>query len=128
MTNAHIIIENGRKMVVLPLASYKRMVSLLEEKEEARDAAQAKAILARVRAGKEALLPASVVDTILDGAHPVRAWRDHRGLTAQMLAQKAGISRAYLTQIEGRKRNGSVEVLSALAKALRTSLDALLED
>ena len=127
MRNAQIITEKGRKMALLPLAEYKRMLAIIETKADAQDIQDAEHILARVKAGKEPLVPGVVVHAIIDGAHPVRAWRTHRGMTAAALAGKAGISRAYLTQIETRKRKGTTDIFRALAKALRTDVDSLLE-
>ncbi len=127
MRNAQIITENGKKMAVLPLAEYKRMLSIIEDREDAQDIRDAKSILARVKAGDEPLVPADVVRAIIDGAHPVRAWRTHRAMTAAALAEKAGIARAYLTQIETRKRKGTIDVQRALAMALHTDVDSLLE-
>ncbi|MSP41757.1 MAG: XRE family transcriptional regulator [Alphaproteobacteria bacterium] len=127
MRNAHIITENGKKMAVLPLAEYKRMLAIIETKEDAQDIQDTKSVLARVKARKELLVPGEVVHAIIGGAHPVRAWRIHRGMTAAALAEKAGIARPYLTQIEGRKRRGSIDILRAIAKALRTDVDSLLE-
>ena len=127
MRNAQIITEKGRKMALLPLAEYKRMLAIIETKAEAQDIQDAEHILARVKAGKEPLVPGVVVRAIIDGAHPVRAWRTHRAMTAAALAGKAGISRAYLTQIETRKRKGTTDIFRALAKALRTDVDSLLE-
>ncbi|MDR3448156.1 MAG: helix-turn-helix transcriptional regulator [Alphaproteobacteria bacterium] len=127
MTHIQIITEKGRKMAVLPLSAYKRMVSALEDKEDARDIREAKAVMARVKAGQESLIPGDVAHAILDGVHPVRAWRDAKGMTAQALATKAGISRAYLTQIERGSRKGTVAVMRALAKALGIGVDALID-
>jgi len=92
MRNAHIITGNGRKMAVPPLAEYKRMLAIIETKEDAQDIQDAEHILARVKAGKEALVPGEVVRAITGGAHPVRAWRTHRAMTAAALAGKAGIA------------------------------------
>ena len=61
----------------------------------------------------------------LDGSHSVRAWREHRGLTLQALADAAGISKAYVSQIEGGKRAGTAATVKKLAKVLRVPLDAL---
>ncbi|MGK2958061.1 MAG: helix-turn-helix domain-containing protein [Acidimicrobiales bacterium] len=127
MRNAQIITENGRKMAVLPLAEYKRMLAIIEAKEDAQDIRDAEHVLARVKAGKEPLVPGEVVRAIIGGAHPVRAWRAHRGLTAAALAEKVGIARAYLTQIETRKRKGTIDILRAVAKALHINVDSLLD-
>lgn len=127
MRNARIIAENGKKMAVLPLAEYKRMLAIIETKQDAQDIQDAEHILAGIKAGKEPLVPGEVARAIIDGAHPVRAWRIHHAMTAAALAQKAGIARAYLTQIETRKRKGTIDVLRALAKALRIDVDSLLD-
>jgi len=128
MRNARTITENGKKMAVLPLAEYTRMLAIIEAKEDTQDIQDARHILARVKAGQEQLVPGEVVNAIIGGAHPLRAWRTHRGITAAALAEKAGIARAYLTQIETRKRKGTIGILRALAKALQTDVDSLLED
>jgi len=63
-------------------------------------------------------VPGAVAHAILDGAHPVKAWREYRELTQDALAEKAGISKAYLSQIETGNRNGVAKTLKALASAL----------
>lgn len=74
----------------------------------------------------EELIPSEITFALLDGANPVRVWREHRGLTQQQLAQAAGISVPYLSQIESEKRVGSPDVLAALARGLARSLDDLV--
>jgi DNA-binding XRE family transcriptional regulator len=74
----------------------------------------------------EELIPSEVTYALLDGANPVRVWREYRGLTQQQLAQSAGISVPYLSQIESGKRAGSTEVLASLARGLARSLDDLV--
>ena len=49
-----------------------------------------------------------------------------RGLTQQQLADAAGISKAYLAQIESGKRQGNARGLQALAEALDIELDEIL--
>jgi DNA-binding XRE family transcriptional regulator len=68
-------------------------------------------------------IPAEVVERKLAGAHPVRAWREHRGMTLSALAAKAGLPHGYLSEIENRKKPGSVAALKALAEALGVTLD-----
>lgn len=53
----------------------------------------------------------------LAGDHPVKAWRNYR-MTQDALAQAAGLSKPYLSQIENRSRAGSRDALQKLAKAL----------
>lgn len=69
--------------------------------------------------------PDSVVAAILEGVHPVRAFRDHRGMPQAALAKAAGTSPVYLSQIErGRRRPGRKQH-AKLAKALRVDADLL---
>jgi ribosome-binding protein aMBF1 (putative translation factor) len=59
-------------------------------------------------------------------AHPVRIWREHRGLSPQALADKAAMARSYLVEIESHKKPGSVAVYRRLANALGVAVDDLL--
>lgn len=52
---------------------------------------------------------------------PIRTWREHRGLSRQILAQRTGISVSYLAQIESGRRKPSQETMSRLAAALSIS-------
>ena len=52
---------------------------------------------------------------------PIRTWREHRGLSRQILAQRTGISVSYLAQIESGRRKPSQETMSRLAAALSVS-------
>ena len=80
---------------------------------------------ARLAAGQEELVPAAVVNALLDGANPVRVWRDYRGLSAKDLAQRADLAPAYLSQIETGKREGTVETLRKIAQVLNVTIDDL---
>ena len=59
------------------------------------------------------------------GESPVKLWREERKLTQQELAEQAGISKPYLSQIETGKRQGTLETLAAIARALAVPLDVL---
>ena len=56
----------------------------------------------------------------------MKAARKLRGLSLRVAAMRLGISASYLAQIEGGKRNLSLEVLFAAARAYKVSLDVLL--
>jgi DNA-binding XRE family transcriptional regulator len=118
------VIKKGGKpeWAVIPYVEYEQLLERLEMADDVRAYDEAKK---RLEAGEE-LVPAEVIYAILDGANPVRVWREHRGLTQQQLAQGAGISVPYLSQIESGKRTGSADVLAALAKALELSLDDIV--
>ena len=55
----------------------------------------------------------------------VRALRIEAGLTQQMLADKCGIYRTYLSRIEGGDANPSLNVLAALADTLNIEIHQL---
>lgn len=61
------------------------------------------------------------------GAH-VRAERARRGMSRKLLAEHAGISERYLTQLESGKGNVSVVLLRHLASALGMPLARLVDD
>lgn len=113
----------GDELVVLPRVDFE---ALLEFVEDAEDLAAAEQIAAAVADGTMETFPGELVFAISDGANPVRAFRDHRGLTAEALAAKAGISRAYLSQIEAGRRNGTAATLKKLATALGVDVDLLI--
>lgn len=76
--------------------------------------------------GLQPPIPAEVRHAIADGGHPVRAWREHRGLNQGQLAAMIGISRAYLAQIEGGERTGTLEVMARIARALNRPIEHLI--
>ncbi len=85
-------------------------------------------ILAAAEAEGDARLPHPVALAIMGGESPVRAFRDHRGLTLRDLSERADISVGYLSEIEHRRKPGSVRVLARIADVLGTRLDALVLD
>jgi transcriptional regulator with XRE-family HTH domain len=76
--------------------------------------------------GLEPPIPGEVRQAIAQGVHPVRAWREQRGLNQGQLAAMIGISRAYLAQIEGGERTGTLEVMARLARAVDRRLEDLI--
>jgi transcriptional regulator with XRE-family HTH domain len=71
-------------------------------------------------------LPIPISERCDTGAHPVRAWREFRGFTQTQLALVAGISRAYLAQIEGGERTGTLEIVARLARVLDCLIEQLM--
>lgn len=50
--------------------------------------------------GTTELIPHSVVSRIVDGATPIRAWREHLNLTQEEVARRLGISQPAFAQQE----------------------------
>ncbi len=67
-----------------------------------------------------------MVGRLIAGENKVRVWREHRGMTAAALADAAGISTPYLSQIESGKRDGSIDVMKRISSALRMTVDDLV--
>jgi DNA-binding XRE family transcriptional regulator len=123
---AQIIEKDGKpEYAVIPYAEYLRLLEALEDKA---DAAAVAEFQEAYRAGREFLVPAEILRRELAGESPIKLWREHRGLTQQDLADKAGISKPYISQIESGKRQGTVETIAAIARVLNVPLDVLTED
>jgi DNA-binding XRE family transcriptional regulator len=120
------IIEKAGKpeWAVLP---YEKYLALIEQAELLEDIQDFDRITAAIERGEEELIPSEVVYAIMDGENPIKVWREFRGLTQQQLADEAGISKPYLSQIETGKRTGTTDILSAIAKALNLSLDDVVQ-
>ncbi len=119
-----IIERDGKpEWAVLPYETYLELVEQAEALQNIRDYDTAIAALER---GEEELVPSDVVYAILDGGNPIKVWREHRELAQHQVAEAAGISVPYLSQLETGTRQGSTRVLSAIAKALGLLLDDLV--
>jgi DNA-binding XRE family transcriptional regulator len=119
------IIKKGDKpeWAVVPYDAYMKLVEKAEMAQDVQDYDSAKAALEH---GDDELVPSEVIYDILDGGNPIKIWREYRGLSQREMAENAGISVPYLSQLETNKRKGSLDVLSAVAKALKVSLDAIV--
>ncbi|MBU4318389.1 MAG: helix-turn-helix domain-containing protein [Proteobacteria bacterium] len=119
-----IIERDGKaEWAVLPYDVY---LKLAEEAEMLHDIRDYDFVKTAIEQGKEELIPGEVTFALLDGENPTKVWREYRGLTQQQLAEIVGISTPYLSQIETGKRTGSTEVLLAIAKALKVTLDDIV--
>lgn len=114
----------GERMAVL---SERDFLALVEQAELQSDIAAIQIFKARLTSGEEELVPAAVVNAILDGANPLRVWREHRGFTVSALAAAAGVTQAYVSLIESGRREGTVETLGKLAAALKVMIDDIVE-
>ena len=113
--------ENG-DTVLLRRADYE---ALVRQVEDAVDATQLRGAGARVAAGEDEYVPLELTKRLMAGEVPVRVWREHRGLSARALADRAGISAAYLSQIETGQKPGSFDAMARLARALGVDMEDL---
>ncbi|MBK3734043.1 helix-turn-helix domain-containing protein [Azospirillum argentinense] len=121
MTDSAQIIRDGNgnpAFAVLPIAEYERLL-------EAADEATATRAFDVYKATQPETFPDEVAERLLGGEHPVKVFRDHRGMTQAQLAEATGLKQAYVSQIEAGTRGGSVDVLKRIADALRVELDDL---
>lgn len=109
--------------VTIPKTEYRRLRSL---EEDAVDIRAALAVQARIDAGAEEFVPETVVNRLIDGASPLRVWREYRGLSQAALARAAETSRVQIVEIEAARRTGSVHTLRRLADALGVGLDDIV--
>jgi len=113
---------DGEEMIVLSRRNYDALIQRIEDLEDSLTTASFERKLA---AGEEELVPAEYVNRMSEGESPIRVWRDFRGMAAKDLAAAAGISTAYLSEIETGKKDGSVATLKAIADVLKLDLDDL---
>lgn len=66
------------------------------------------------------------VDPVLGAfGESVKKWREARKLTQESLAEKAGLDRTYLSDIERGLRNPGIKNIARLAKALNLTTSEL---
>lgn len=119
--NVQIIEKDGQpEYAVLPIEDYRRLVASLEDSA---DCAAIDRVLSEDAAGET--VPGEVVNAILDGAPPLRAWRQHRGFTLEVLAERTGVSKGYLSQVENGRKSGTLALFRRLATVLDVALDDL---
>jgi DNA-binding Xre family transcriptional regulator len=99
--------------------------ALVRQAEDAADAAQLREVEARVDAGEDEYVPIALTKRLMAGEIPARVWREYRCLSARTLANRAGISTAYLSQIETGKKPGSFDAMARVARALGVGMEDL---
>ena len=114
-----VITQNGKPaFVVIPIDEWRRIESTLEDRVDA-------AIVRAFQKNPSATVSDAVLGDILDGGHPIKAFREHRGLTQAQLAKASGTSSVYISQIERGGRRAGRKLRAKLAKALAVSPDLL---
>lgn len=111
------------EMVTIPKDEYLRLKAIEEDMADLHSATE---ILERIKAGTEELIPAAIVDRLLDGEAPLAVWREYRQLSQAELARRSGVNRVQIVDIESGRKTGSVATLKKLAVSLAVDLDDLV--
>jgi ribosome-binding protein aMBF1 (putative translation factor) len=123
----------SKDTVIVSRAEYESLLKQKEQNETLRDEDLMDAIRMRTverepESGdaRREYFPAGFVDRMLAGDHPLRIWREFRGLTMEQLDEKSGVTQSYISEIETGKKPGSVAAMKALAGALGVAIDDLV--
>lgn len=106
----------GEELIVLTRREYQALI------ENAGDAA----LMGETRAAGGPTMPADLALKVLDGLHPLTAWRRAAGLSQAELATWAGVRVTTVSQIESRKIDPRLSTLVALAIALGVGVGDLV--
>ncbi len=119
--NYQTLTFGGKEYTVVPREEFEALSDAVDEDEM--DIAVARRVLDDA---DEELVPFALAERIAAGVHPVRVWREYRGMTASNLATQSGIAQSYLSDIETGKKPGSVKSLKLIATALGIAVDDLI--
>ncbi len=112
----------GEEIAILSRADYEELIARVGTADEDEDAAD----IAMYDARKVELtshLPPEVSMLMLRGESLLKAVRNWRGQTQQMIEQKTGIGQGYLSDLETGRRQGTPETLSKLADVYEVPKD-----
>lgn len=105
IADVQIVRQNGVPVAaVLPWAEFRRLAALDDP--------------------KTAGIPQAVVELVLAGNSPVKAWRKHLGLTQKAAAEKIGMTQGAYAQIE-KARNHQPATLQKIAAAFGIEFDQI---
>ena len=119
MTEITVITEDGEQFAKVPLGLWQTVSAEIEAHRDS-------AVIAGASREARDYIPLEVASRIWDGVSPVRAWREHRRMTQNRLAEATGMARAFLSQVETGKRDLSVKMLQKVAMALNADISFLV--
>jgi DNA-binding XRE family transcriptional regulator len=123
MRSVQFVNINNEDVAILPKREYEELLAMVEDIADARAFARFKA---REANGEEEKLPSSFVKRMLAGENLIKLWREHRGLSSKELAERASISRGFISQIESGRREASITTLKKMAETLNVTVDDLI--
>jgi DNA-binding XRE family transcriptional regulator len=113
--------RDGMAMVAMPLADWEALEEKLEDDYLSRIANE------WFETPRGPSIPMHLAMMIIDGAHPLKVFRDHRNLSQSELGALVGVQQPAIAQIENRKRTGRPALLAKLAAALEMPLETLMD-
>lgn len=111
------------EMITISKAEYSR---LREAAEDLADLQSYDRVMAAIESGEEELIPAEFVKRLLADENALKVYRELRGLTQIELAEKAGVHRVTVSEVEIGRKQGSINTLNKLAVALNVAVDDLI--
>lgn len=111
------------EMITIPVDEYNRLHRAEQDLQDLRAFDRATQAIAD---GSDELIPAQFVRRMVIGESPLRVLREYRGLTQVALAERSGVNRVQIANIEAGQKSGSVETVKRLAAALGVAIDDLV--
>jgi len=111
--------REGVRYVVVREDEYLRLLAAEEDLEDVR-------LYDEAKANPSEFIPLALTERMLNGESPIRVYREHHGFTQDQLADQAGISKPFLSQIENGIRTPSLDTIKRLAEVLRVDVDDLV--
>ena len=128
MSKVQIITSpSGEQMVVLSKEEFDLMAANQFD-EDAETLRIYRESMTAIERGEDIALPEAIWDRLEARESPVRVLREFGSMTQKELAEAAGLSQSYLSEIERGAREGTLSTIKALAKALAVPLTVLTED
>lgn len=120
--DVQFIEKDDTKWAMIPYDDY---LSLVELAELAVDMASDLPAEERSAPGGERL-PAELAARLSAGENAILVWREFRGLTQEALADRAGITVAFLALLERGRPTCRIDKLSRIARALGVHLEQII--
>lgn len=112
--------SHGKKAVILSIETYEEIKEKLEELEDINSYVQ-------VKSETQEMFPIDIVEKLILGEESkIKIIREYRKHNPTKFAKKLGISEAYLSQIENRKRKGNIDLYKKISKELDVDIDLLI--
>jgi DNA-binding XRE family transcriptional regulator len=121
MKHSLVTTPAGEELVLISRADFEAMQDALDA------AAYARTAESLARGEQETLTPEEAAQTI-NAPTPLAFWRAKRGVTQKALAEAAGITQGYVSDLESGRRKGEAAILKRMARRLRVRIDDLIVD